>query len=189
VRFRPPTSGDRDVAKLSRKLEGQQHYLFPLIRPSQPRHQVWFYKGSSEAAQAVHQRSSVLEALPRQRTPPPASANMAAFPGQAAPMVDYEALKEQWGEIEDRDGVRLSWNTFPSSRMVRVIVCRRCDPADIWTGSIEISWYVQLASTMKIYVLIIQYQLVHYIHHSKRRPTHHFSNTSQSLARRHVVQP
>lgn len=36
--------------------------------------------------------------------------------------MDYEALKEQWSEIEDRDGVRLSWNTFPSSRMV----CRCC---------------------------------------------------------------
>ena len=32
--------------------------------------------------------------------------------------MDYEALKEQWSEIEDRDGIRLSWNTFPSSRMV-----------------------------------------------------------------------
>ncbi|KAH7125115.1 transport protein-like protein sec23 [Dendryphion nanum] len=32
-------------------------------------------------------------------------------------MTDFEALKEQWSEIEDRDGVRLSWNTFPSSRM------------------------------------------------------------------------
>jgi len=32
--------------------------------------------------------------------------------------MDYEALKEQWGEVEDRDGVRLSWNVFPSSRMV-----------------------------------------------------------------------
>ncbi|KAF2794737.1 protein transport protein SEC23 [Melanomma pulvis-pyrius CBS 109.77] len=31
--------------------------------------------------------------------------------------MDYEGLKEQWSEIEDRDGVRLSWNTFPSSRM------------------------------------------------------------------------
>ncbi|KAF1809982.1 hypothetical protein P152DRAFT_144790 [Eremomyces bilateralis CBS 781.70] len=31
--------------------------------------------------------------------------------------MDYEALKEQWSEIEDRDGVRLSWNTFPSSRI------------------------------------------------------------------------
>lgn len=33
--------------------------------------------------------------------------------------MDYEAMKEQWSEIEERDGVRLSWNTFPSSRMVR----------------------------------------------------------------------
>lgn len=33
-------------------------------------------------------------------------------------MADYEALKDQWSDIEDKDGVRLSWNTFPSSRMV-----------------------------------------------------------------------
>lgn len=33
-------------------------------------------------------------------------------------MADYEALKEQWSDIEERDGIRLSWNTFPSSRMV-----------------------------------------------------------------------
>lgn len=32
--------------------------------------------------------------------------------------MDYEAVKEQWSEVEDRDGVRLSWNVFPSSRMV-----------------------------------------------------------------------
>ncbi len=32
--------------------------------------------------------------------------------------MDYEALKEQWSEVEDRDGIRLSWNTFPSTRMV-----------------------------------------------------------------------
>ncbi|EEP81842.1 60S ribosomal protein L12 [Uncinocarpus reesii 1704] len=31
--------------------------------------------------------------------------------------MDYEALKDQWSEIEDRDGIRLSWNTFPSTRM------------------------------------------------------------------------
>ncbi|OXV07242.1 hypothetical protein Egran_04993 [Elaphomyces granulatus] len=31
--------------------------------------------------------------------------------------MDYEALKDQWSDVEDRDGVRLSWNTFPSSRM------------------------------------------------------------------------
>jgi protein transport protein SEC23 len=34
-------------------------------------------------------------------------------------MADFEALKDQWSDIEDRDGVRLSWNTFPSSRMVQ----------------------------------------------------------------------
>src|SRR2546421_7267257 len=32
--------------------------------------------------------------------------------------MDYEALKDQWNEVEDRDGVRLSWNVFPSTRMV-----------------------------------------------------------------------
>jgi hypothetical protein len=32
--------------------------------------------------------------------------------------MDYEALKDQWTEVEDRDGIRLSWNTFPSTRMV-----------------------------------------------------------------------
>jgi protein transport protein SEC23 len=31
--------------------------------------------------------------------------------------MDYEAMKDQWGQIEERDGVRLSWNVFPSSRM------------------------------------------------------------------------
>ncbi|KAJ6000421.1 hypothetical protein N7481_000830 [Penicillium waksmanii] len=31
--------------------------------------------------------------------------------------MDFEALKDQWSDVEDRDGVRLSWNTFPSSRM------------------------------------------------------------------------
>lgn len=34
--------------------------------------------------------------------------------------MDLEAMKEQWGEAEDRDGIRLSWNVFPSSRMVRL---------------------------------------------------------------------
>lgn len=33
--------------------------------------------------------------------------------------MEYETLKEQWSDVEDRDGVRLSWNVFPSSRMVR----------------------------------------------------------------------
>lgn len=30
----------------------------------------------------------------------------------------YENLKESWADVEDRDGVRLSWNVFPSTRMV-----------------------------------------------------------------------
>lgn len=32
--------------------------------------------------------------------------------------MDFDALKDQWNEVEDRDGVRLSWNVFPSTRMV-----------------------------------------------------------------------
>ena len=32
--------------------------------------------------------------------------------------MDYDALKDRWSEVEDHDGIRLSWNTFPSSRMV-----------------------------------------------------------------------
>lgn len=31
--------------------------------------------------------------------------------------MDYESAKEQWSDVEDRDGIRLSWNTFPSTRM------------------------------------------------------------------------
>ncbi|KAL1971762.1 hypothetical protein VTN31DRAFT_1850 [Thermomyces dupontii] len=31
--------------------------------------------------------------------------------------MDYDALKDQWSDVEDRDGIRLSWNTFPSTRM------------------------------------------------------------------------
>lgn len=40
------------------------------------------------------------------------------WPNAIPAEMDYEALKEQWSEVEDRDGVRLSWNVFPSSRMV-----------------------------------------------------------------------
>ena len=40
--------------------------------------------------------------------------------------MDYEALKEQWGEVEDRDGVRLSWNVFPSTRMVSSALSYSC---------------------------------------------------------------
>jgi len=32
--------------------------------------------------------------------------------------MDFDTQKEQWQDIEERDGIRLSWNTFPSSRMV-----------------------------------------------------------------------
>lgn len=38
----------------------------------------------------------------------------------------YDALKDQWAEVEDRDGVRLSWNVFPSTRMVRLHKLPRC---------------------------------------------------------------
>ncbi|KAK2765386.1 GTPase-activating protein S23 [Arachnomyces sp. PD_36] len=31
--------------------------------------------------------------------------------------MDYETMKDQWNEVEERDGIRLSWNTFPSTRM------------------------------------------------------------------------
>ncbi|KAI5301240.1 GTPase-activating protein S23 [Ascosphaera atra] len=31
--------------------------------------------------------------------------------------MDFEVLKDQWSDIEDRDGIRLSWNTFPSNRV------------------------------------------------------------------------
>lgn len=40
--------------------------------------------------------------------------------------MDHEVLKEQWGEIEDRDGIRLSWNVFPSSRMVPCFLLKVC---------------------------------------------------------------
>ena len=35
--------------------------------------------------------------------------------------MDYDALKDQWSDVEDRDGIRLSWNVFPSSRMVIIL--------------------------------------------------------------------
>ena len=43
-------------------------------------------------------------------------------------MADFDALKDQWSEIEDRDGIRLSWNTFPSSRMVWQPLASRRSP-------------------------------------------------------------
>lgn len=36
--------------------------------------------------------------------------------------MDLNELKEQWNDVEERDGIRLSWNTFPSTRMVSRIV-------------------------------------------------------------------
>ena len=50
--------------------------------------------------------------------------------------MDYEALKDQWSEVEDRDGVRLSWNTFPSSRMVQFIALLMEFIAYLSTGSL-----------------------------------------------------
>jgi protein transport protein SEC23 len=32
--------------------------------------------------------------------------------------MDLDALKDSWNDVEERDGVRLSWNVFPSTRMV-----------------------------------------------------------------------
>ena len=49
--------------------------------------------------------------------------------------MDYEALKDQWSEVEDRDGIRLSWNTFPSSRMVKLMLSLLVDLADVCEGS------------------------------------------------------
>ena len=49
--------------------------------------------------------------------------------------MDYEALKDQWSEVEDRDGIRLSWNTFPSSRMVKLVPFFVADFADVFQGS------------------------------------------------------
>jgi len=49
--------------------------------------------------------------------------------------MDYEALKDQWSEVEDRDGIRLSWNTFPSSRMVILTLKGLFDMAHLLQGS------------------------------------------------------
>ena len=42
--------------------------------------------------------------------------------------MDYDALKDQWSEVEDHDGIRLSWNTFPSSRMVGMLFLGEARP-------------------------------------------------------------
>jgi len=42
-------------------------------------------------------------------------------------MADFDAMKDQWTDIEENDGIRLSWNVFPSSRMVRLLpACQHC---------------------------------------------------------------
>lgn len=46
--------------------------------------------------------------------------------------MDYEALKDQWSEVEDRDGIRLSWNTFPSTRMVILVSAHVADHNLCW---------------------------------------------------------
>jgi hypothetical protein len=54
--------------------------------------------------------------------------------------MDYEALKDQWTDVEERDGVRLSWNTFPSSRMVCFTPSLMSLPSpNCCTGSISLS--------------------------------------------------
>lgn len=51
--------------------------------------------------------------------------------------MDYELLKEQWADVEDKDGVRLSWNVFPSSRMVAIIQHKVNSSLNHTTGSLE----------------------------------------------------
>lgn len=61
-----------------------------------------------------------------QQTPPLPLVNTGPpNPPTTLPTMDFEALKDQWSDVEDRDGIRLSWNTFPSSRMV----CDGLEPA------------------------------------------------------------
>ncbi|KAK4695189.1 protein transport protein SEC23, partial [Lecanoromycetidae sp. Uapishka_2] len=51
--------------------------------------------------------------------------------------MDYNTLKDQWSEVEDRDGIRLSWNTFPSSRMAQVheLGYTECAKSYVFRGS------------------------------------------------------
>lgn len=79
--------------------------------------------------------------------------------------MDYEALKEQWSDIEDKDGIRLSWNTFPSSRMVRLLFVD-LDKELFLTASL----YRKLRDWLSPLELST--------HLSRRRPTHHFSSMS-----------
>jgi hypothetical protein len=67
--------------------------------------------------------SNTATALPTNKDPC-RSPRLTGFPVHATVGMDIEALKEQWSEVEDRDGLRLSWNVFPSSRMVRQLFRR-----------------------------------------------------------------
>lgn len=73
----------------------------------------------------AHPRPLAIElwapSFPSTRHPP----NTAAPLSTPHTMADFEALKDQWSQIEDTDGVRLSWNTLPSSRMVRTLRIHR----------------------------------------------------------------
>ena len=51
--------------------------------------------------------------------------------------MDYERLKDQWSDVEERDGVRLSWNTFPSTRMVCLGLFESHTAVDKSQGSLE----------------------------------------------------
>lgn len=52
-----------------------------------------------------------------------------------------EQLKEQWFEIEDKDGLRFTWNTFPNTRMV----CHVVDEAIVKGEIGKLIWFCLLA--------------------------------------------
>lgn len=51
--------------------------------------------------------------------------------------MDLDALKDSWNDVEERDGVRLSWNVFPSTRMVRTLLPLLRSRAELSAGSIQ----------------------------------------------------
>lgn len=51
--------------------------------------------------------------------------------------MDLDALKDSWNDVEERDGVRLSWNVFPSTRMVRALLPVLRSWAKMSAGSIQ----------------------------------------------------
>jgi hypothetical protein len=51
--------------------------------------------------------------------------------------MDLDALKDSWNDVEERDGVRLSWNVFPSTRMVRTLLPVLRSRAEFSAGSIQ----------------------------------------------------